>query len=432
VGTLSYADAASFLVGLQQFGWKLGLERMLRLLELLGNPQDQIPAIHIAGTNGKGSVAAALQSITSSSGYRTGLFTSPHLVDIRERMRIGPDLITKDELTDLINETKPFIEELECTFFEAVTAIAFLYFAQKSVDIAIYEVGLGGRLDATNVVTPEISIITNIDFDHTEHLGRTPEKIAEEKAGIIKKGVPCVIGPIHGPARKRIEEICSEKNSKLYDSERLCSISNCSLSIDGTDFELRLDHFIQQRVHTPLIGEHQAQNSATAVTAAWVLRQQGWHIMLDDVVLGLQEVSWPGRFEIKRKHPYLILDVAHNEPSIRQLCATLQTLFKNRSIIFIAGMLQDKNYQAAAKHIIRIADKLIVTQPRSARALPADKLIMAATSRGFNDAMSANSVREAIKLGFEKENNEQVVCITGSHYLVGEAMEVLQNNFLDR
>ncbi len=418
---LHYDEAIDFLLGLQQFGWKLGLERMNRLLARIGNPHTQVLAIHIAGTNGKGSVTAMLHSILLSAGYTAGMYTSPHLVDICERIRVNNERISQQEFADLVTELRPAIRELQCTFFEAMTAIAMYYFAEKQVDVALYEVGLGGRLDATNVVTPELSIITNIDFDHTQHLGQTLAAIAEEKAGIIKNGVPCVVGPMPQEAREKIMAIARAKESPCYAYEQFCTGEQHSVTIDGTSFTAKMKSFGTQHIHLPLIGQHQAANSCVAVASALILRQKGWNINAEQIVRGLESVQWPGRFDVISRDPVIVLDVAHNARSVQHLCTNLQTLFSGLKKTVLFAVLQDKDYGSMIDRLGAVAYRFYVVPINSPRALPPQRLEKEIIKRGYK-VSSFSSVGEAIKTFLRVRQDDEMLCVTGSHYIVGDVM----------
>lgn len=414
-------DTLQFLNNLQRFGWKLGLDSITDLLRRMGEPHLQFTSIHVAGTNGKGSTAAMLDSIFRHAGYKTGLFTSPHLLDLRERIKVNGTPIKWEMLQFYIKQIKNDINILECTYFETLTAIAFKYFAEMSVDIAIVEVGLGGRLDATNVLKPQLSIITEIDLDHREHLGSTKSKIAKEKGGIIKTNVPCLSFQKHKNIRTILTEIARDKNSKFYNLYDFCAIYPKKLTEAYSKFDLVFPKQRFLNLELGLIGEHQLKNAALA-TAATLIQHQNFEVQEEDIYQGLKNVFWPGRLSKLQDKPQIVVDVAHNPAAIRKLVYSLKTLFNFDRILFILGILEDKDYKSMIKIILSIANLMILVTPPSPRAL--SRQILAKEIRKYSDNYL---IIPSINKGFEKaltlSNENDLICVTGSHYTVGEFLK---------
>jgi dihydrofolate synthase / folylpolyglutamate synthase len=384
------------------FGMKLGLENTKAILKRLKNPEKQFSSIHIAGTNGKGSTAAMLASILKEAGYKVGLFTSPHLVDVRERFQINGEMISEAGLEKLSDEIRHCeqSEAIPLTFFEFVTALAFLYFARSKVDIAVIETGMGGRLDATNVITPEVSVITNVAMDHAQHLGDTLEKIAFEKAGIIKKGVPVVCGEefvLYLPPFLPLSPALSPKG------ERVLKVG--------------------------LLGEHQQENASLALQAIQCLNKSGkWKISDEAIQSGLENVKFPGRLEYIK--PNILLDGAHNPAAMRTLREYLEENHAEDKIQLIIGMMEDKAVDDILKEILPVADKVIVTAPKSKRALSPAALEEKVQSyfarhgelgrqRRSGVAISQKMPRDCVALA-RNDASGALYVVTGSLFLVGD------------
>lgn len=390
---MTYSEAIRFLCTLQRFGIQPGLETTRELLAQLGNPHERLRFLHIAGTNGKGSVAAMCQAVLTTAGYRTGLYTSPHLVSFCERIQLDGQPIAEPEMARLVSELQPMLSRTTrpATLFEVVTVLALRYFHEQRADVVVWETGLGGRLDATNVVTPLVSIITNVAFDHTEYLGDTLPKIAAEKAGIIKPRVP-VVTAAEGEALEVIRRVCTEQQAPL------------TVVTAGTN-------------RTPLIGPHQALNCAVAETA---LRLCGLRITEPQIRLGLARTRWPGRFEIVRRNPLLILDGAHNPHGAEALAATVREQFPGRRLTLILGVLRDKDYRGLCRILAPLASRVLCVPVASDRtAKPED---IAAACQPAKTELCRNAA-EALA----KTQNEDVL-VTGSLYLIGEVMAHLRRS----
>ena len=360
------------------------LGRMRQLMESLGNPQDAYPTIHIAGTKGKGSTSALCASALTASGRKTGLYTSPHLVDFCERIQIDGQSISHEELADLTEEIKPAVAAIPMlTTFEITTALGFLYFARKKVDAAVIEVGLGGRLDATNVITPRVAVITSLSYDHTAVLGDTLTKIAGEKAGIIKPGVPVVSAPQKHEAMEVLERVSAERNAPLTVVGREVAFERGEHSLDGQTFRIQSSVISEQSApnglagfsvfRIPLLGEYQVTNAVTAYAA---LKQSGFGLSDAEIAKGFAEVRWPCRFEVaSRENPTLIFDSAHNDDSFEKLTAALMEYFPGRKVILIFGASEDKHIFAMLTTMKGIISRLLVTRADHPRALEPETII---------------------------------------------------------
>jgi dihydrofolate synthase/folylpolyglutamate synthase len=405
-----YSAAISFLCGLQRFGANFGLENTFKLAALAGNPQDKLRFIHVAGTNGKGSTCAMLESIYRAAGLRVGLFTSPHLVSFRERIQVNRRLIPENELVRLVAEIRPLLGQFPAdnhlTLFEVVTVMALKFFAEQKCDLVIWETGLGGRLDATNIVTPLASVITNIAFDHTQWLGDTLEKIAAEKAGIIKPGVPVVTTEDKPEALAVIENTAREKNAPLVKVAQASRLQPAA----GT-------------AAPQLLGEHQKLNAALAAATVEVL-QDKIPVAAETIRAGLAGVNWPGRLQLIEEPGgrKILLDGAHNVAGAETLRAALEKQFAPARPLLIFGALADKNWPAICRVLAPLAAKIFTVPAASART--ADAGALAEVFRSANPA-AKTTVFENLAAALNASKDEPFVIITGSLYLVGEALERL-------
>ena len=390
------------------------LDRIAYMLQAVGNPHLGTKFLHIAGTRGKGSTAAVTASILTSAGYRTGLYTSPHLQCFRERIRIDGEMISEAELASLVEETQPIVEEMSRweigapSFFDVYTFLALMHFARKKVDFAILEPGLGGRLDATNVVTPIACAITRIGVDHTEELGNTLAQIAGEKAGIIKPGVPVVTSEQPDEAMEVLEGICRERGCRLVPAPTV-EITHA----DEFGQKLRVDEL---DLECPLLGAHQAENVGVAIG---LIRQMGHPIPDCAIAQGVKSVRWPGRFQIVRRNPHVILDGAHDGTGAKALAATMLSLFPGRRVIVVFGMVRGHDTEAVARVLAPLADKVYVTAAHSPRAVDPSVI------QKYVSGDIVVPVAEAVVKAINEAGEEDIVLITGSLYIVGEAMTSL-------
>lgn len=415
----NYEESLSYLYHLERFGIKLDLSNINALMKHLGNPHLKFPSIHIAGTNGKGSVAAMLHSILCEAGYRTALYTSPHLVDFRERIRIGHDFIEKEFIFDFIRNLKDQIDQNGYTFFEVTTALTFQYFAEKNVDIAVIETGLGGRLDATNMINPLVSIITTIGLEHTEHLGDSIPQIAKEKAGIVKTGVPTITGVSQPEALEVIKSICRERKSDLTVVQEKSSYAILECSIFGSKFDFSSETDKYDALELNLAGEYQVFNASICLNAIHRLRLLDWKI--DELAIrnGLKKVIWPGRLEVFRKEPLVLLDVAHNPAGIQTLIQSLDQFFPEKKIIFIFGVMEDKDHHSMLKEICPKAKFIVLTKPDYKRA--AEPEVLEETLKISNTPYEIiPHINQAYLFALKNAKSADIICITGSHFTVGE------------
>lgn len=400
------------------------LDRMRSLLERLGNPHQAYPSIHIAGTKGKGSTSALCSSALSAAGYKTGLYTSPHLQDFSERIQINCEPIAQDALVSLLERIRHHIESVPgISTFEIMTALAMQHFADEKVDAAVLEVGLGGRLDATNVVTPLVSVITSISIDHVPILGSTLAEIASEKAGIIKPGIPVVVAPQKSEANLAIRSIAAKQNAPLITVGKEVEFKAGSFAIGRQELVIRDQHTPWTTLAIPLLGLHQIENAATAWTALRSAAESGLNISDDAIRRGFAEVKWPGRFEILRRSPTVILDAAHNADSALRLTETLDQYFPDQPLHLVVGFSGDKAIADFLKPFAGRTKQVIATRSVHPRALDPEALREIAAEIGMMVTCTQN-IEEALELGLEGLKNEDVLLVTGSVFVVGGAREV--------
>lgn len=412
-------DPLEYLSQLKSKGVNLDLGPISRLLQRLDNPQAQYNTILVGGSNGKGSVAAIISSILHGAGVNVGLYTSPHLIDFTERIRVNNQMIKEEELSELIDEVREKIKE-DITYFEFATALSFLYFCRRNVDIAVLEVGMGGRLDATNVVIPELSIITNICMEHQKYLGRNLSVIAREKGGIIKKGGVCLTAARQNKVLNVLEDLSRQKHSHLYRAGREIRMRK---SKDGS-FSYYGIFKKYKNLEISLIGKHQIENTALALGAIEILESRGLNIGGEIVKKGLKDVRWEGRLEILNENPTLVVDGAHNPGGISALCRSLAVDFKYDKLILLFGVLNDKDYKAMLRKLSPRADKIILTRPGGERALPAEKLLPFVGKHNDSVEVIENSEKALVR-AFALADKNDLICVAGSLYLVGEIKKVV-------
>ena len=397
-------------------GQKPGLDRIRRLLGRLGNPQEKLKFVHIAGSNGKGSTAAMLASVLSAAGLKTGLYTSPHLWRFNERFQVDGAPISGEDLAEITAQVLEAAEDE--TEFELMTAIGMVYFLKAECDIVVLETGLGGRLDSTNVIpAPEVAVITHIGLEHTEILGDTLDKIAREKAGIIKQGCDVVLCEQGYDLYCLFEEICKLRCSSLALTVNPEVLSS---GLEGQTFTYRGEGLY----HIALLGEHQLQNAAVVLEAVRVLRRRGWEIPETAVVRGLEQARWPGRLELARRGPDVILDGGHNPQCMEALARALGELYPGKKLIFLTGVLADKDWSTMMGELLPLAKEFYTITPDSPRAMPAAELAAYLEGQGAK-ATPCGSVREGLELALVFLPPEDVVCVTGSLYMIGEARHLL-------
>jgi dihydrofolate synthase/folylpolyglutamate synthase len=420
---VNYPDSVQFLyaLGNEIKTAKLGLERITQVLEALGRPQDRTRFVHVAGTNGKGSTSAMIASALQCAGRRTGLFTSPHLSEPTERIQIDGQPISAARFAGAFEQVHAAVEQLlaigaidlHTTYFETVTAMALLVFADEAVDTAVLEVGLGGRLDATNVVTPELCVITSIDFDHEAFLGRSLEAIAGEKAGILKAGVPAVFARQRSEAGAVLDLRAAQLCIPLARMEAW-TIDDLEMDARGSRFLLRGE--LELRIECPLAGAHQVENAATAAVA---LTRLG--VAEPEIIRGIAQTRWPGRLERVSERPEIILDGAHNPAGARALAAYIARFYGGRRVRLIYGAMRDKAVDEIGGVLFPLAQEVIVTAPRQARALSPESIREVSEHHNLR---TASDLREALAM-VKDATAEDVIFITGSLFLVAEAREML-------
>jgi len=417
---MDYQDTLRYLFSLERFGMVFGLENITRLTHVLGNPQEKLKTVHIAGTNGKGSVACLIASVVHKAGYRVGLYTSPHLISFTERITINGFPIAWGEvvrLTDLLRErVRDHSIPETYTFFDFTTAMALYYFAHQGVDLAVMEVGLGGRLDSTNIIRPLVTVITNVSLEHTQVLGDTLEAIAWEKAGVIKTRVPVVSGAVQPDVVACIEKICHDHEAPLYLRGR---------DFDGGDkgsglLSFRGRRWGMENVTLGLAGRFQMTNAALSLAALEVLEEGGYRFERDAICRGLAEARWPGRLEIISGTPTLLLDGAHNPAAAATLRGVLLEDFDYPYVTLMVGIMEDKDADAILRELVPLADNVVVIQPRMARAKPAEALAMVARryARGKIEVIPASG--EALTYVQTHTPKNGLVVVTGSLFTVGE------------
>ncbi len=440
---MSYSETIDYLYNLQKHGIKFGLDNINILMSALDNPHKSFSAVHVAGTNGKGSTSAIIASILQAGGLKVGLFTSPHLVSFTERIKIDGEEITEAEVVSLTEEIRLKVESLklkvkifEPTFFEVVTAMAMLYFKRKEVDIAVIEVGMGGRLDATNIIVPEVSVITNISYDHKEFLGNTLREIANEKAGIIKEGVPVVISYQEPEAMEVIEKKVKEKGSELYTYGRDFSSVLKKEDLTGIYFDYHSYHatrYTLHALHLPLIGEHQLQNASVAIKAVELLSKRlashfslfTFHFIRD----GLSNLKWPGRLELIKEDTPILIDGTNNPSAAVVLSKKKKKIFLGKyRIIMVFGIMGDKDIGGIMKPLLPLASEIILTAPQYERAASPQRLADVSASLGFTDVRITQSVKDAIEMATNPSpvtRHSSLIVVTGSFYTIGEAKEAI-------
>lgn len=418
---MEYKDVIDYIQKISTFGSKSGLERIEQLLNYLDNPHYNLKFIHVAGTNGKGSTCAMLESILVDAGYKVGLYTSPHLIKYNERIKINNIDIDDETFTNIaeivIDKCLNCIEHP--TLFEIITAIALCYFNQQKVDYIILEVGLGGRYDATNIISsPILSIITSISLDHCEILGNTIEQISTEKGGIIKENSKTILAFNSYRVYNIINNICNEKNSRLYYLDNI-KFNIMYQDLYSTTFSIETDYYNYPQIVLGMIGEYQIYNVATALLAACVLKDIGIKIKDKNIYNGLKNIHWKARMELISSKPYILFDGAHNIDSIRRLADYIRKYIKNRSITLLIAVLKNKNYVEMINILIPLVDKVVITEVTSEHTLTADE---------FNNIISIYDLptykEKQIKKAFIKAKNitnqNDIIICTGSLYLLGE------------
>jgi dihydrofolate synthase/folylpolyglutamate synthase len=406
------------------------LKRIERLLVRLGDPHKVARSVHVAGTKGKGSTAAMIASVLKSAGYKVGLYTSPHMLSYTERIQVNGKPITEAEWAKLVEILKPHVEAEnalgdlgELTTFELYTAMAFLHFQRVKADWQVVEVGLGGRLDATNVVKPEVGVITSISYDHTDVLGNTLGKIAGEKAGIIKPGADVVSAPQFPEAMEVIERVCRDKGVRLIRVGEDVTWERGEFDIEGQDFRVK-GRKSEYDIWMPLLGEHQIENAAVAVAACEVLVERGAEINPEAIVEGVRSVNWPGRLQVLGREPWVVVDGAHNAYSVQRLGEALERYFRCEKVTLVMGFGNDKDVSGMAREAVKITGDIIVVASRHPKAMKPEALRAEFQKHGVTPRV-VNSVNEAMRLAMEGAGHNDLVCAAGSIFVIAEVMEMM-------
>lgn len=415
--TMTYQETLTHIYGLARFGMKPGLERIRTTLHALSDPQDAVQTIHVAGTNGKGSTAAFLTSILRAGGHKTGLFTSPHLIAFPERIRLDDREVSENDVVYLADRVLS-VAPPGTTFFEIVTAMAYLFFAEKGAELAVMEVGMGGRFDATNIASGVLSIITPIDLDHAEYLGNTLGLIAREKAGVVKAGRPVVCSSQVTEAGEVIRQQCLELGSPFYQDGHDFSATWESNGISYSGIEWTM-HALQPGIP----GRYQAMNLATAICAVELLKQQGVDLSPENVRSGAEQAFWPGRMELFAGPPRVLLDGAHNPAGAKALAGALVD-FTRKAVILVAGIVGDKDAEGILEPLLPLANIVITVSPSVPRGLGSAELAEQCRSLG-HQAIDAGGIAKGLEMALNLAHPEDLILVCGSLFVVGEARATL-------
>ncbi len=423
MAAMDYDESLAWLNSHERMGIKLGLENTTDLLAGLGDPHKSFRSVHVAGTNGKGSVCAMISSVLREEGYRVGLYTSPHLVDFRERIQVDGQMISRDDLAEVASQLRSTCQRVikespgrEFTFFELTTVLAFLHFARQGVEEAVIEVGMGGRLDATNVIVPDCSVLSTISLEHTQYLGGTLREIAGEKAGIIKPGIPVVAIEQSPEVIAVFEGVAAEKGSPLEIVGRDLEYRLLSSTLYGTEVEIQ---GISGSVFVPLAGSYQAQNVALTCAALMQLMRRGLFISESAILRGLERTSWPGRMQVVSQSPMIIFDATHTPDGARVVAEEVKRLVE-RNLTLIIGVLDDKDLEGICRYFGPLAKTAYATAPQTKRAYPPE--VVAASLRKYaKEVKIAGSISDALRSALKTSGPDEAVLVTGSLYTLGEA-----------
>ena len=415
----------SLTKGMRYTPEQFDLGRMRAFAQALGNPERAYPSIHVAGTKGKGSVSSMCSAALQAAGYRVGLYTSPHLHDYTERIRINQQLIPRQDLVSLVEEIKPVIESVPgLSTFEITTALAFLYFHHQRVDVAVHEVGLGGPLDASNVVEPSVSVITSLSFDHTQILGNTLSEIAREKAGIIKAGIPVVLSPQKDEARRVIEQIARERSAPLVQVGRDYSFTPLKQSLEGQSLLVwnGTEEKDAERLDIPLLGMHQVENAATAYAALQEFSRRALPVSTESIRRGFNQVTWPGRFEILQRQPPVVVDSAHNRDSAKRLRQALDDYFPGIPVIMVFGASEDKDIAGMFAELSTRVQEVVATKSFHPRAIEPENLVEIASQYG-KPAKIVPDIPDALMGALDLADGDKMILVTGSIFVVAATRE---------
>ncbi len=429
---MTYTELVQWMFNLERFGIKLGLDNMSEFLSRIGDPQNDFKSIHVTGTNGKGSACAAVASILAEEGIRVGLYTSPHLVDFRERIVVDGEMISEEDVVRLgeslrieMDSMAEESEEKQLTFFEFTTGLAFKHFSEAEVDMAVVEVGMGGRLDATNVLRPEVTAITRIGMEHTAYLGRTIEEIAGEKAGIIKKGVPTVSSERDATPLSVISSVCAAKRSPLRLIDRDFSVETIASGLTGSTFDYEGRKPIKA-LRIPLIGGYQVENAAMAIAVCEELDERGIHVSEQSIRNGLSSIVWPARLDIWSMEPLVIIDGSHNPEGVATSTDMLAKLGLT-PITYVVACMSDKDVKGIVRALAPTARRIIATQVNIGRSANASDIGAIASEESVGSVEVVAEANEAFDRALSTDAGEGT-CIIGSFYLAGEAIKWLESD----
>jgi dihydrofolate synthase/folylpolyglutamate synthase len=416
----AFRESLSFLYGLERFGMVFGLANIRNIVQVLGNPHQNLKTIHIAGSNGKGSTAAMIASVLQKSGYRVGLYTSPHILSFTERIQINSESIAERQVARLTERIRGAIDEAripqEFTFFDFTTAMAFLYFAESGVDLAIVEVGLGGRLDSTNIVMPLVAVVTNISYEHRDVLGYTLSEIAMEKAGIIKQGVPVVTGVTEQEIQGELEGVCRKQEAALYRMGRDFTIE----SEDGGSLHFRGRRWDLAELRVNLMGKFQIDNAGVALATLETVDELGYTVSRKCIYDALERITWPGRLEVVRERPWVVLDGAHNPAAAEALRTALLENFPYRRCFLLLGIMKDKEVETIVSILAPLSHETVLCKPRQDRAAPPERLVRALEAVGGKGQVIPD-VAEGLDTLLSRAGENDLICVAGSFYTIGEA-----------
>lgn len=446
---LTYRQAIDYLMGRinyerlgahQYSARDLKLDRMGALLQVLGNPQESLPAVHIAGTKGKGSTAMMTAAMLTAAGYRVGLYTSPHITRLEERMTVNGRSPSEAEMVSLTSQLRTAVEAVDAqgelgplTYFEILTAMAWLLFRRENVDVVVLEVGLGGRLDSTNLCRPEVTVITSISFDHTQILGTTLDEIAREKAGILKPGIPLICGVTASLPREAIEQIANASGVPVvqlgqelsFQYEPKCESDSTVRSVGGT-LAVTAGEQVFSDIQLPMMGSHQAHNAAMATAAVLQLRERGWNIPTSAIYSGLQSVTCPVRMEVIQTDPLTILDAAHNMASVRAFSDSIQSTFPKHRKLLIFATTKDKPVEEMLRYLLPRFDQVVLTQYlNNPRRLGVRELSAVASGLTNREFAVAESPQEAWSIVSGEASSADLICVAGSFFIAAEVRELL-------
>lgn len=431
IDKMGYEEVTSWIFGLKRFDSKPSLKHIRHLLKLMGNPYKRYKTILVGGTSGKGSTAKMIASVLQEAGYKVGIFTKPHLSSYTERIVVDDKKIPEGEVVRLVNNIKPFMDRMSAdpnsrhpTFFEVTTAIALEYFARKNADFAVLEVGMGSNLDATNVVDPLVSVITNVYLEHTKILGKTVEEIARKKAGIIKRDGILVTATDNEKVFELFKRICKRKNSRLFRVGEDIKLKKLSSSIDGQTFQVRGMKGNFDNMYTGLLGNHQTLNAATAIGTIEALGYHDINIPKRAVFEGLKKVKWPGRLEIMQKRPLVVLDCAKDPTAARKLKEAMLDEFEYDKLILVVSISSDKDIQSMIGEMAPMADHVIITRHKVMGRAADPARIAAEVKKHSKPFVIMESVKDGVRKALLMANKNDMVCVTGSVFTVGEAREL--------